>query len=498
MKRISIPFVLLCFLASEVSAQSVTAEVLESISTPNEVETPIGPLEFLDGAPTPETAARVYDFLDTARAMDAFLKGMPGASLKAMLDGSRSVGAVEANEVVIFDKLMDAESLYLTANSSTVYAFPDLDLKRDGPTVVEVPNGLLGAANDAWFKFVNNLPTGGKYLYLPPGYDGQVPDGFAVYRPNTYRLWIFLRSSIKDGNVKAAARLITDNVKVYPLAQFSNPPEMKWISASGKSFNTIHPNNIEFYGHLNEVIQYEPLEMIDAETRGLLASIGIEKGKEFSPDARMQRILADGVALGNAASRSIVWYPRYDMNMKGVRIYPDTNSAWMMGFVGRNVFFNGANGLTTNADARVSFHYPYTGVTPAMAAPREGTGSDYGIAYVDSNKQPFDGAKTYRLDLPANPPVGNFWAITVYDPQTRSMLKNSQKYPSVDSNGKGLKQNDDGSYTLYFSPEAPKAFKNNWVETIPGKSWFVILRMYSPLKPWIDQSWRPGEVELVE
>jgi hypothetical protein len=78
------------------------------------------------------------------------------------------------------------------------------------------------------------------------------------------------------------------------------------------------------------------------------------------------------------------------------------------------------------------------------------------------------------------------------------MLQNSQKYPSVGSNDKGLKQNDDGSYSLYFGPEAPKGFKNNWVETIPGKSWFVILRMYSPLKPWIDQTWRPGEVELVE
>jgi hypothetical protein len=238
--------------------------------------------------------------------------------------------------------------------------------------------------------------------------------------------------------------------------------------------------------------------MIDAETRGLFASIGIEKGKDFSPDARMQRVLADGVALGNAASRSIVWYPRYDMNMEGARIYPDTNSAWMMAYTARNVFFNGENGQTMNTDARVMFHYPYTAVTPAMAAPREGTGSDYGIAYVDSEKRPFDGSRTYKLDLPANPPVGNFWAITVYDTQTRSMLQNSQKYPSVGSNDKGLKQNDDGSYSLYFGPEAPKGFKNNWVETIPGKSWFVILRMYSPLKPWIDQTWRPGEVELVE
>ena len=158
----------------------VAADVLESISTPDTVETSIGTLSFLDGAPTSETAKKVYDYLDTTRAMDAFLKGMPGASLKALIDGAHSIGAVEANEVMIFDGLMGADSLFLTGNSSTVYAIPDLDLKRYGPTVVEVPDGLLGAANDAWFRYINNLPTAGKYLYLPPGYDGPVPDGLAV------------------------------------------------------------------------------------------------------------------------------------------------------------------------------------------------------------------------------------------------------------------------------------------------------------------------------
>jgi hypothetical protein len=476
----------------------VSQEVLDSISTPNEVETSIGTLKFLDGAPLPETARKVYDYLDTARAADAFLKGMPGASVSALMEGAHSLGAVEAHEVMIFDKLMDAKSLFLTGNSSTVYCIPDLDLKRDGPTVVEIPDGLLGAANDGWFRFINNFGVSGKYLYLPPGYDGPVPDGFAVYRPKTYRVWCFLRSSVKDGAVDKAASLCTDNVKVYPLAKFKNPPKMKFVSASGKAFNTIHPNNIEFYYHLDKIIQYEPLEMLDAETRGLFASIGIQKGKKFNPDERMKKLLADGVAIANAASRSIVWYPRYEKNMKGVRVYPDTDSMWLMAYTARNVFFNGEDDMTMNTDARVTFHYPYTAVTPAMAAPREGTGSDYAIAYVDSRRQPLDGAKTYKLNIPADPPVGNFWAVTVYDTQTRSMLQSNQKYPSVGGNTEGLKKNKDGSFTIYFGPKAPKGYENNWIETIPGKSWFVILRMYSPLKPWIDQTWRPGEVELVK
>ena len=485
-------------LASNGAFAKVSEEVLNSIQTPNEVETSIGILKFKDGAPLPETAEKIYDYLDTTRAMDTFLKGMPGASLKALIDGAHSIGAVEANEVMIFDKLMGDESLFLTGNSSTVYAIPDLDLKRDGPTVVEVPDGLLGAANDAWFRFINNLPTAGKYLYLPPGYDGPVPDGFAIYRPKTYRIWVFLRSSVKKGDVEAAASLVKDNVKVYPLSKFADQPEMKWVSASGKAFNTIHPNNIEFYHHLDEIIQYEPVEMLDAETRGLFASIGIEKGKKFDPDERMMQILADGVALGNAASRAVVWYPRYDKNMKGVRVYPDTDSNWIMGYTARNVHFNGEDGQTMNTDARVMFHYPYTAVTPAMAAPRLGKGSDYAITYVDSSDQPFDGSKTYKLELPPNPPVGNFWAVTLYDTQTRSMLQTNQKYPSIDTNSKGVKNNPDGSLTVYFGPTAPKGQENNWIETVPGKSWFVILRMYAPLEPWIDQTWQPSEVEQVE
>ena len=488
--------ILLALSAYSAHAQ-INQEVLDSISTPNEVDTSIGILKFLDGAPLPETAAKVYDYLDTSRAMDAFLKGQPACSVKALIDGAHSLGAVEAHEVMIFDKLMDSKSLFLTANTSTLYTIPDLDLKRDGPTVVEVPDGLLGAANDAYFRYINDLMKAGKYLYLPPNYEGEVPDGYTVVESPSYRVWIFLRASIADG-VDKAAEFVKGSLKVYPLAKAGNPPAMKFISASGKSFNTIHPNNIEFYQHLAEIIQYEPLDLLSPETRGLFASIGIEKGKAFAPGERMQKILADGVALGNAASRSIVWYPRDDINMMGVRIYPDTNSSWIMGFVGRNVFFTGEDGKTMNSDARVMFHYPYTAVTPAMATPKEGTGSDYGIAYVDSEKQPFDGSKTYKLHIPADVPVANFWAVTIYDTQTRSMLQTSQPFPTVGSQTEGIRQNDDGSYDIYFAPEAPEGYENNWLETIPGKSWFVILRMYGPLKPWLEQTWRPSEIALAE
>lgn len=479
---------------------------LSRIQTPDNVNTSIGTLRFIDGAPLPETADRVYDYIDTMRGVDIFLKGIPAASVQGLMDGPRVIGMKKSNQVVIFDKLMDSKSKYLTGNTSTMYVFATLDLKVDGPTVLELPPGMLGVFNDAWFRYVEDVGPlgpdkgeGGKFLALPPGFEGEVPQGYHVMRSPTYRLWLILRGSIAKGLDVAAAS--ARQTRIYPLTRKSNPPAMEFISGSGKAFNTIHTNDYTFYEHLNKVIQYEPLEMLDAETRGLLASIGMEKGKPFAPDARMKRILRDAVAIGNAAARSIVWFPRIEGsvdNMQGIKVYPGENSAWNMGWVDKNVFFNGKDGRTMNADARVMFHYPYTVVTPAMAVTIPGKGSDYGIAYVDSKGQPFDGKSLYKLHLPPNPPAKDFWALTVYDSQTRSMLQTGQPLPTLGSQSAALMKNKDGSYDIYFGPKAPEGYEKNWLETVPGKSWFVVFRMYGPLEAWFKKEWRPGEIHLVE
>ena len=484
-----------------------TTDIPTGITTPNEVETSIGTLKFIDGAPLPETSELVYENLDRMRGVDAFLKAMPAASLNALIVGSKELGANDFNKVMIMDNLMDSKPLFLTGNTSTLYVTPIFDLKKDGPTVLEIPSGMLGAFNDAWFRYVGDVGPfgqdkgkGGKYLLIPPHYEGEIPEGYFIVHSTSYKVWTLLRASIADG-VEAAANRIKENLKVYPLAMAENPPSTEFISGSGKSWNTIHTNDFSFYEHLNEVIQYEPIDFINPEIRGLLASIGIEKGQPFAPDVRMKRILTDAVAIANATARSIVWYPRVSGsvdNMKGVQVYHDNNSAWIMAWVNKNVFFNGKDGQTMNSDAKVMFHYPYTVVTPAMAVTYPGKGSDYALAYVDSEKQPFDGSKVYKLHIPPNPPAKDFWAITIYDPQTRSQLQTDQVYPTVGSQDDGFKQNEDGSYDIYFAPDAPVGMEKNWLQTIHGKSWFVAFRLYGPEQAWIDKTWRPSEIEIVE
>jgi len=133
-----------------------------------------------------------------------------------------------------------------------------------------------------------------------------------------------------------------------------------------------------------------------------------------------------------------------------------------------------------------------------MATSRVGAGSDYAFATLDADKNPFDGAKTYRLRLPPNVPVNDFWALTLYDTQTRSMLQTSQPFPTVGSQDEGMQKNADGSFDIYFGPKPPVGKEGNWLATLPGKSWFTILRMYGPLEPWINKTWRPSEIELLK
>ncbi|MFX0547131.1 DUF1254 domain-containing protein [Roseovarius sp. S1116L3] len=477
----------------------VSSSELEAISIPDTVETAIGTLEFFDGVPTDATVATVYDNLDRMRGLQVFLDNVGAVSMHSVRKGLADAGAEGANRIALFAQLMDSQTLVVTANTSTLYAYTYTDLAEDGPTVIEVPPGMLGFLNDAWQRFVGNMGVtgpdagqGGKYLVVPPGYDGDIPDGYFLLEPSTNRNFMFLRGSIAKG-LEPAVENITANLKVYPLKNAANPAETAFENVSSKAFNTVLPSDYSYFEILDQIVQEEPIEAIGPEVRGTIAAIGIVKGQPFDPDERMKKLLTEAATLANATARVITFQPR----IEGVRIYPDNpGSVWSTAFANKNTSFE-ADGAT-NLDARVLYYFNAGGVTPAMATSSPGQGSDYALALLDAQQQAFDGAKTYKLHLPKDVPVKDFWAITMYDTQTRSQLQTGQPFPTIGSQTDGMTQNADGSYDIYFAPEAPEGKEGNWLQTVPGKSWFTILRMYGPLEPWIDQSWRPGEIELVE
>ena len=476
----------------------MTTEIPESITMPDKVKTSIGTLEFFDGFPSQETVGKSYDFLDLSRGVHVFLDGIRAASLVAMREGVRSLGANRANKVVIFESLMDSKALWLTPNSETVYASTFLDLKTDGPTVIESPPKVLGILDDMWFRYVGDTGNagpdrgkGGKYLILPPGYDGDVPEGYHVYRSRTYGVFFLVRGFLVDGDPGPAVENFKQGLRIYPLAKADNPPTMEFINVSGKYHNTIHSNNFGFFEEINALIQEEHDDAISRETRGQLALLGIIKGQSFEPDQRLREILNEAALIGAAISRSISFRSRDEV----VYFYPDDDKTWFSAFAVGSHEFMVDNWL--HHDARSMFHYNATGITPAMAIEMVGIGSQYAAAACDSDGDWLDGAHTYKLTLPPNPPAKDFWSIVAYDSQTRSMLQTDQQFPSVNNQPGGAEQNADGSTDVYFGPQAPEGKERNWIQTVPGKGIWLILRLYGPLEPWFDKTWRPGSIVKV-
>ena len=506
-------------------AQSATPgykhKIPESIMTPDKVKTRIGDLTFYDGLPDRKTLDNVYDNLDFMRGVEVFLNFIPATSIEGMRLGMESIGANSSNKVVVFDNLMDATSLFLTGNGSTVYASIVLDLEKDGATVVEVPAGAgPGTVDDAFFRYVVDMGApgpdrkkGGTYIILPPDYKGDLKPTPNTLKDNSstkamvgremkdvwiaqsrsYTNWIILRGFLVDGKSDAATKMWKEGLKIYPLKDAQKPAEMEFINGSGREFNTIHANNYEFYKELWLVLQKEPIDFIDPELRGQAAAIGIVKGKPFSPDARMKKILHDAVAVGNATARAIGLSPR-DKNA-----YLYDNKQWYTGFVGKDYrWLDGDGNQGRNLDARTLFFYTATVNTPAMALEIPGVGSNYAYCTKDSKGNILYGEKNYKLNIPANVPAKDFWSIVVYDPQTRSMLQTDQAFPKKNNIVDKLVSNEDGSIDLYFGPKAPKGKAANWVQTVPGKAWFVLFRAYGPLEPWFKKTWKLNDFELVQ
>jgi hypothetical protein len=493
----------------------------------------MGTLDFKDGAPSKATLEKVYDHIDFTNAERAFADTFQGVSIRAFHKGLLDFG-VKNNEALIFSELMDAKSLWLTTNADTIYAVGALDLTK-GPVVLEVPAGVLGAINDYWFRWVIDLGRpgpdrglGGKYLIVPPGYEGPVPeDGFFVARARTRFVIWFARAFLENkSDPKPGAESIKKLIRIYPyeiggfgtpLAEFltgnarlgkvSPPPPVVVHEGSGKVMNTVPPNDWTYYEMLNEIVQQEPATSLDPELMGPIAAIGIVKGKPFAPDARMKKILTEALATANATSRSLFMNPRDPSWF----FYPGSswfNPLFVSGYEFETPIpmiegpIRGGERIPEAAkpfpptgyrqlDARRWYFYGVTAITPAMAMRLTGIGSQYLFATLDADKNYFDGSKSYKVTLPKGIPEANFWSFTLYDNMTRSMLDTPQRFPRAGSQtypSPAAEPSADGSTTVYFAPSQPQGVpRGNWIQTDPKKGWFTILRLYSPLEPFFSQ-----------
>jgi hypothetical protein len=453
------------------------------------LQTRCGRFEFKGGYPAGDAAERLLDLQTLIRAIDVYLTQMMRVSETALREGLRAFGARTPQHVVIWERLMDAKTVLLTANTETVYAISHLDLKTDGPTVIEAPSHMLGFIQDALQRYLADIGPlgpdkggGGKFLLLPPGFSGEMPTGYFVSRSPTFSVSFAVRGFQSEGKTDPAVALMKQ-IKIYPLAKASSPPPMQFMDGSDRDIDTVFPDDARYFELLAQLVSEEPAELFDPQERWQMLAIGIEKGKPFAPDAKTRALLAEAARLGGAIARANTYAPPVAC------YYP--NRKWQ-GVPAGNTYKFERDGVP-QIDARNNVYYMAAGNSPAMMDKNVGRGSQYLWTYRDRNGAYLDGSRSYKLHVAPNIPAGNFWSVVVYDALSRSELQNGQKLPSVSSYTSPM-QNADGSYDIYFGPRAPKE-KSNWIQTVEGRGFFPMFRFYSPTEAFFDKSWTLDDVE---
>jgi hypothetical protein len=459
------------------------------------LDTRIGELKYENGYPTNETVEKLYDEMDVQRASQAYMWSFPAVSVASIRAGLfRDLGATY-NDIVLYQDFLDPRSIWLTGNNTTIYATSQMTLK-DGPVVLEVPAGpTAGMFGDSWFITTGvgsigpDKGNGGKYLLVPPGYQGELPkEGYFITPLKTVDANYFIRGIVIKGDVAAAGDMIAKS-RIYPYSERANPKPNRVLRVWGKYVNTIEPQGLEYWKLLSEVINNNPVQERDRFFMAMLKPLGIEKGKPFAPDARQKRILEEGARLGHAMTQATSFASRSTSP-----VYPGKNWANAFGDLNTTEGHQQEAEYYSQLDERLYYLYLATWSAEAMNLPFPSKGSRYLQSFKDKDGNWLNGAKNYKLRVPANVPAEEFWSVTVYDNLTRSQTMNKANKAAISSYDK-ITVNADGSADLYFGPNAPKGLESNWIDTSASKGWFVWFRFFAPKQAAFDGSWQLPDVE---
>jgi hypothetical protein len=469
---------------------------------------------FEQNRPTEKTAETLKEELLFQRATQTYLWAMPLLNTMGMRDGFAQSYSPTYNTMAIWEKRLDAKTHITTPNSDLIYGMVFVNLADTGPLVFEAPPRLQGILLDMWQrpipvdggKFFGDvgLPgpdggKGGKFLILPPGYSGDVPSGYYVYRSGTNNVFIFLRSFYTDlTNISPAVEVLKQSV-LYPLEKKDSAAKMKFENASASAHEMLPRTDIAAFEELKYLVDTEGSNLADPDWLGMLAGLGIIKDKPFAPDARTKKILSDAAmtayktsrVLGLQGSSSNVDFRVYK-DRQWVNPINNMGSRWPDSLVDLS-FTSRANNFRA-LDARTWFFTDYYSISPGMVSMTPGKGAFYMIAFNDSDGKPLIGANSYTIKLPPNIPAELFWSVTLYEAENASGLDSGQPFPSLGKLNKPT-QDADGSTTLYIGPKSPKGSDGNWLTTVPGRGFFTILRLYAPSQPALDGSWKPGDLE---
>jgi hypothetical protein len=433
------------------------------------------------------------------RAVEAVIWGMPAVNTDLMRQEMLTKTAGKVNQIIYWGRPLDWRNQTLTPNPDAIYFMAFFDTKEAGPMVIEVPPGdaagsLNGNIVTVWQTSLEDVGilgldkgAGGKFVVTPPGWTEKVPDGYTVLLSDTYGGYALLRSNMKShGEADVAAAIAYGKrARIYPLSAAANPGETVFTDVKDVEFDSTIRYDASFFRSLDRIVQSEPWIERDRAMIDQLRTIGIEKGKPFAPDAATQAILTS--AIGEARD---LLAQRYDAGFlpfweKSHWTLPALTEA----IDGQSTTY--AKHDSYAVDARgVAYTYAY------IAIKRLGAGQFYLISIRDKDGRAYDGSRTYRLTVPPNVPIEQYWSVTAYDRQTHALIRNMSR-PSRSSQIADLQKNADGSVDVYFGPKAPRGKESNWVPTDPKRGFELMFRLYAPKKEFFDKAWRLPDVERV-
>ena len=432
------------------------------------------------------------------RAIEAMIWGMPAVNYDLMLQEMLDATDAEPNQVVYWGRPLDWMNQTLTPNPDTLYLMVFFDT-REGPVVIEVPPANGGSLNgnivSAWQVPLEDVGLlgvdkgeGGKFVVLPPGYAKSLPDGYTAVQSDTFGGFALLRSNLPSHAAEDVAKSVAygREVKVYPLAQADDPPPTIFVDAQDVIFDSTIRYDATFFEHLNRFVQTEPWLERDRAMIDSLRTLGIEKGQPFKADAETRAVL-DAAAVEAKAFLEVSYERGWGVFFEGTdwraAAAPELARAAAAGFMEPDAYPLDLRGTI--------YTIAFVGIKHL------GAGQFYLIALNDFDGEPLDGAQNYRLTVPPDAPVEQYWSATVYDRQTHTLVRGMDR-ASRASNASEVLTNADGSTDIFFGPEPPAGKETNWVPTDPARGFEVMFRLYAPTQALFDKAWVLPDVEMVQ
>jgi hypothetical protein len=508
-KRLSTTVSLVCavigLIGTPAWAQQTEAEFQKLMPISGEVKTYFGEYELDHSFPTDDTADKIYDLMDYQRASQLYLWSLPIVATTRIRHSLKdNVEGYEDNRFVTIRRFNERRG-FLTANESTIYFLAASDTSKSAVMLDIPPGKIVGMIIDSWQEspadvglFSPQSGNGGKHVIVGPNTPvhtipepSSIGDDLHIHRVRTDHTMIL-------GRIIGTEEEVRDLSSQMLLRYDGEEPSTDHLDMQDKFLPTYQPRGLAYWEMLHRAINDEVVGERDRFFMYWLKTLGMEKGKPFTPTQRQKRILIDGARQGELMAKTLV----YNERMKGVL----RQNNWRMilgGEWGDGIKATQRMRYYDIFDPRSRYTYEAVMTSPAMTIPRAGKSQAYIGKFEDEEGNRLRGSDHFVIHIQANVPASLFWSLVIYDADTRCLIDNRNKdgkgKATVGSRTEGLRKNADGSFYMLLGPgDPPTGWEANYVRTLPDRGWFPYMRAYGAGKEFFDDTYKLPTVNKVK